>query len=88
MADRGRPNRISAEQAANLFSQLVDDSDNSEDEVHSNTSYNPELDPNNLEAIKVFEYLLRDVGPGHHIYADRYYTSLNLIRFLQTKSFH
>ena len=54
----------------------------------SNTSYNPELDPNSLEAIKVFEYLLRDVGPGHHIYADRYYTSLNLIRFLQTKYFH
>ena len=38
MADRGRPNRISAEQAANLFSQLVDDSDNSEDEVHSSGS--------------------------------------------------
>lgn len=38
MADRRRRNRISAEQAANLFSQLVDDSDNSEDEVHSSGS--------------------------------------------------
>ena len=52
------------------------------------TSYNPELDSDCGEAVKVFEYLLQNLGLGHHIFADRYYTSMKLIRYLQTRSTH
>ena len=52
------------------------------------TSYNPDLDPDSGEAVKVFEYLLRNLGPGHHVFADRYYTTKKLVDFLNTKSTH
>lgn len=45
------------------------------------TSFNPELSQSG-QAEKVFEYLLRPLGKGHHAFADRYYTSYNLIKFL------
>ena len=34
---------------------------------------------------KVFEYLLRPIGSGHHVYADRYYTTHSLIEYLTSK---
>ena len=34
---------------------------------------------------KVFEYLLRPPGSGHHIYAGRYYTTHSLIEYLTSK---
>lgn len=61
-----------------------------------NTSYNPELDADAGEAVKVFKCLLRDVGPGHHVFADRYYnvladryyTKKKLIDYLSSLSTH
>ena len=35
---------------------------------------------------KVFEYLLRPLGSGHHVFADRYYTTYNLITYLSSKN--
>ena len=46
------------------------------------TSYNPDLDRDTGQAEKVFEYLLRPLGKGHHVFADRYYTTEKLIRYL------
>ena len=34
---------------------------------------------------KVFEYLLRPLDPGHHSFADRYYTTHDLILYLSSK---
>ena len=34
------------------------------------------------ESEKIFEYLFHLLGKGHHIYADRYYTTHSLIRYL------
>ncbi|KAK3791487.1 hypothetical protein RRG08_055512 [Elysia crispata] len=46
------------------------------------TSYDPEMDPNSDSAIKVFQTLLTPLEPGHHIHADWYYTTRNLIDYL------
>jgi len=46
----------------------------------ANTSYDPEVDPDAQHAVKVFKTLLEPIKKsGHHIFADRYYTSLPLI---------
>ena len=37
---------------------------------------------------KIFEFLLKPLGKGHHIFADRYYTTHSLISYLTSKSFH
>ena len=42
------------------------------------TSYNDEIDGGQSE--KIFEYLLRPLGSGHHIFADRYYTTHALLQ--------
>ncbi|XP_005113519.1 piggyBac transposable element-derived protein 4-like, partial [Aplysia californica] len=52
------------------------------------TSYNPELDHDSGMAIKVFDTLLTDVGTGHHIFADRYYTTEALVRYLSGRSLY
>ena len=52
------------------------------------TSYNPRMDRDSGQAEKVFEYLLRPLGPGHHVFADRYYTTEKLIRYLIAKKTH
>ena len=44
------------------------------------TSYKEGLEGGQSE--KVFEYLLRPLGTGHHIFADRYYTTHSLVRYL------
>ncbi|GFO32328.1 PiggyBac transposable element-derived protein 4 [Plakobranchus ocellatus] len=54
----------------------------------ANTGYHPDLDPKAAQAIKVFEKLLRPLEKGHHIYADRFYTSMPLLRYLADKGFH
>ncbi|CAG5119012.1 unnamed protein product [Candidula unifasciata] len=48
----------------------------------SKTAYNPELDPTSTPAVKVFSTLLQGVASYHHLFADRFYTSLPLIQFL------
>ena len=45
------------------------------------TSYNPKIDAGHTE--KVFEDILMQLlGPCHHIFADRYYTTHKLIQYL------
>ena len=51
----------------------------------ANTSYDPDTDPTSQHAIKVFDRLLRKITGRHHIFADRFYTSLPLIQHLQTR---
>ena len=34
---------------------------------------------------KIFVYLLRPLGSGHHVFADRYYTTHSLISYLSAK---
>ena len=46
------------------------------------TSYNPECDADSGQAKKVFHTLLAPFGKGHHIFADRYYTSYELLEYL------
>ncbi|CAG5121457.1 unnamed protein product [Candidula unifasciata] len=48
----------------------------------SKTAYNPELDPTSTHAVKVFSTLLQGVESYHHLFADRFSTSLPLIQFL------
>lgn len=53
------------------------------------TSYNPEVDPDSQHAVKVFQTLLTEnVGKGHHVFADRFYSSLPVIRYLQSRGMH
>ncbi|CAG5127870.1 unnamed protein product [Candidula unifasciata] len=49
------------------------------------TAYNPELDPTSTHALKVFSTLLQGVESYHHLFADRFYTSLPLIQFLLSR---
>lgn len=46
------------------------------------TFYDPESDPDSSSAIRVFQTLLTPLIKGHHIYADRYYTTRALIEYL------
>ena len=52
----------------------------------ADTAYVPEADPNSQAAIKVFANLLRNLNGKHHIFADRFYSSLPLVTFLQSKN--
>lgn len=54
----------------------------------ADTSYNPLLDKDSQQAIKVFDKLLQSCFPGHHIFADRYYTSFPLLQYLSEKGFY
>ena len=47
------------------------------------TSYAGELDKGQSE--KIFHFLMQPLGTGHHIFADRYYTTHNLIEYLTTR---
>ena len=49
----------------------------------ADTSYTGELDKGQSE--KIFHYLLNPLGSGHHIFADRYYTTRALIDYLASK---
>lgn len=48
----------------------------------SATAYHPDLDVNCTMAEKVFQKLLAPLTKGHHIFADRFYTSIPLLEFL------
>ena len=52
----------------------------------SETGYHPDIDPDSTNAVKVFKTLCEPLEKGHHIYADRFYTSVPLLQFLQTQS--
>ena len=45
----------------------------------TNTSYDPDEDPNSVQGIRIFSSLLKSLDCGHHIFADRYYTTKALI---------
>ncbi|GFR90701.1 PiggyBac transposable element-derived protein 4-like, partial [Elysia marginata] len=49
------------------------------------TSYNPDMDPEGSQAVKVFDYLMTPLVKGHHIFADRYYTSYPLLLYLTNR---
>ena len=51
----------------------------------ANTSYIPAEDPDASHAVKVFSTLLKDLPGKHHLYADRFYTSLPLIDYLKER---
>ena len=44
------------------------------------TSFKEDFNVGNSE--KIFEYLMRPLGTGHHIFADRYYTMHQLVTYL------
>uniref|UniRef100_A0A0B7B5W3 PiggyBac transposable element-derived protein domain-containing protein n=1 Tax=Arion vulgaris TaxID=1028688 RepID=A0A0B7B5W3_9EUPU len=46
------------------------------------TSYAPDVDKDGLQAVKVFQTLLKNIEKGHTIFADRYYTALPVITYL------
>lgn len=53
------------------------------------TSYAPETDPSSMQAVKVFQTLITDnIAKGHIIYADRYYSALPVVRYLQSRKIH
>jgi hypothetical protein len=49
----------------------------------SDTSYAGELDKGQSE--KIFHFLMQPLGKGHRIFADRYYTTHNLIEYLSSR---
>ena len=48
------------------------------------TSYAGELDKGQSE--KIFHFLMQSLGTGHHIFADRYYTTHKLIEYLSSRN--
>jgi hypothetical protein len=51
------------------------------------TNYNPRTADESGQAEKVFDHLLENIGPGHHLFADRYYTTHRLMQFLRKNKF-
>jgi hypothetical protein len=47
-----------------------------------NTSYDPTNDNESSHSIQVFDTLLRPLGSGYHIFADRFYTTRVLVDHL------
>ncbi|XP_035824731.1 piggyBac transposable element-derived protein 4-like [Aplysia californica] len=52
------------------------------------TSYDPECDTKSLQAEKVFQTLLTNIGKGHTIFADRYYTALPVVDYLSSRGLY
>lgn len=52
----------------------------------NDTSYQGELDKGQSE--KIFHFLMQPLGTGHHIFADRYYTTRNLIDYLSARKIY
>ena len=50
------------------------------------TSYSHESDGDGAMAVRVFQTLLQVVGKGHHIFADRFYTTRKLVDHLKENS--
>ena len=51
-----------------------------------NKQYNPpKSDFSNSE--KIFEYLFSPLGSGHHVFADKFYTTYSLIQYLTNKKY-
>lgn len=48
----------------------------------ANTAYNPETDPDASQAVKIFSTLLGNINRNHHLFADRYYSSLPVVQYL------
>lgn len=51
----------------------------------ADTSYSQEENQDSSHAVKVFSTLLKDLPGKHHVYADRFYTSLPLIDYLKER---
>ena len=49
----------------------------------ADTSYTGELDKAQFE--KIFHNLLSPLGTGHHVFANRYYITYNLVEYLTSK---
>lgn len=54
----------------------------------ADTAYKPETDPKSSHAVKIFDKLLEGITGHHHLFADRYYSSLPLVQFLRQKNHH
>ena len=54
----------------------------------ANTSYHPDCDPDSGMAIRIFDTLLKDIGTGYHIFADRWYTTRALVDHLTQKKLY
>ena len=53
----------------------------------SETSYSDDM-ADTGQSEKIFEYLLRPLGEGHHVFVDRYYTTYNLLMYLNEQKFY
>ena len=53
----------------------------------SETSYSDDM-ADTGQSENFFEYLLRPLGEGHHVFADRYYTTYNLLMYLNEQKFY
>ena len=53
----------------------------------SETSFSPDMKDAGMSE-KVFEYLLAPLGKGHHVYADRFYTTHKLLEYMTKKEFY
>ena len=51
------------------------------------TSYDPDLDVDchGSNSVKIMDTLLKPIGSGYHIFADRWYTTMNLLDYLISK---
>lgn len=52
------------------------------------TSFNTEEENEDSHAVKIFGKLLENLSGKHHIYADRFYTSIPLLNYLQGKGYN
>ena len=53
----------------------------------SETPYNEDMKDATMSE-KVYEYLLSPLGTGHHVFADRYYTTYKLLEYMTEKKFY
>ena len=53
----------------------------------SETSYDPQVKDAEMSE-KIFQVLLSPLGKGHHVYADQYYTTYQLLEYKTDKEFY
>ena len=54
----------------------------------ADTTYRLEADTKSTHAVKIFDKLLEGITGHHHLFADRYYSSLPLVQFLRQRNHH
>ena len=55
---------------------------------YGKNTFDPDADVNGGQAVQIFQTLLHAIGKGYHVFADRFYTTMNLVEYLTEKEIY